>query len=271
MEHFYHEIVNSNDDWGVRFYYSQVDTHGYVPFHWHLDIEVVYVQSGQVSFNFAKQTIELNANQFIIIPSAMMHAVSNIANEAFVLQIPLAFISKFWDEPEDYLFRLDKTDNAYQEVAKLLADLGEIYRRQAVGYRLAFNAQLYAIMYEIFTKLADKGNTELGRTTRIKEVITYLNANFDQNLKVGTIAEMFSYHPNYLSHLFRQEMGMTVKDYLYQLRINKFYQELITTVDPVWELMERYQLTNKHVTLKRFKVTYGLTPLQVRKKATNDD
>ncbi|WP_225363960.1 cupin domain-containing protein [Levilactobacillus brevis] len=95
----HHENVISNLDIGIRFYESTVTTSGYVPFHWHGSIELVCVLAGQLTFQFDGVAHVIQANQFEVISSGVIHDVTNTPNHALVLQIPLPFIEKYVKDP----------------------------------------------------------------------------------------------------------------------------------------------------------------------------
>lgn len=69
---------------------------------------------------------------------------------------------------------------------------------------------------------------------------------------------------NYLSRLFKQQIGLTITDYIYKIRINAFYQDLIKTDKPISELMIKHGLNNAKTTRKTFKNIYNKLPSQIR-------
>ena len=46
----HHENIVPNLQPGVRFYFSNVTTNGYVPFHWHSSLEIITVVKGHLRF-----------------------------------------------------------------------------------------------------------------------------------------------------------------------------------------------------------------------------
>lgn len=56
---------------------------------------------------------------------------------------------------------------------------------------------------------------------RIRQVITYLNENYYQDLSLQSIADHFHIHKVYLSRSFKEETGNTLNSYLNYLRIEK--------------------------------------------------
>ena len=77
MDNLHHENVVVSTSIGIRFWRSEVNTRGYVPFHWHSSIELNYVPKGRLDYTINGQTVTVTKNQFIVIPSGVVHAVAN--------------------------------------------------------------------------------------------------------------------------------------------------------------------------------------------------
>lgn len=99
MDNLHHENVVVNTSIGIRFWRSEVSTRGYVPFHWHSSIELNYVPKGRLDYTINGQTVTVTKNQFIVIPSGVVHAVANQPNIGYVFQIPLRVIEPYIDHP----------------------------------------------------------------------------------------------------------------------------------------------------------------------------
>ncbi|MBC6499381.1 cupin domain-containing protein [Weissella confusa] len=64
------------------------------------------------------------------------------------------------------------------------------------------------------------------KTDHLKEVLGYINDHYAEQLPISELADMFSYNPNYLSRLFKQEIALSPVQYIYQVRLTHFYQDL---------------------------------------------
>ena len=62
---------------------------------------------------------------------------------------------------------------------------------------------------------------EVTQSEAISAIIRMVEAEFsDHELSIATISRRLSYHPKYLSHLFKKEMGVSFTEYLRDKRIN---------------------------------------------------
>lgn len=264
----HHENVISNLEMGVRFYESVVETNGYVPFHWHSSIELIYVMSGQFIFKFDGEAHVVQAQQFIVIPSGVVHDVTSTANKALVLQIPLDFMAQYCDDPANLNMILKApTDESYQKVVGLLNELNQINMRQKAGYLFDFGIILLMILKTVVLKFGTAESTKIRQdTSGLKDIITEINRHYTEPLRVSQLARKFGYNPSYLSRLFKQQIGITIVEYLYELRLSELYQDLIKTTLPIKGLMQKHGLTNERTAREMFKKMYGDLPKQVRLK-----
>lgn len=98
----------------------------------------------------------------------------------------------------------------------------------------------------------------------------YMNANFNNNISIDTIAENVQRSSSYLSRIFKESTGMTVNDYLIQLRIKRA-MELIQQQDlSIEEICREIGYANVSYFNKIFKARTGLTPGQYRQQQAAD-
>lgn len=266
MSNEHHENVVVNTNIGIRFWKSVTNASGYVPFHWHSSIEIVCVMKGRLTFHIAGQAYVVNPLEFIAVPSGIVHDVANVPNTAFVLQIPLTVIEPYIDHPENFVFYNGHKDNpAYQQIVKLIEKMGDNQRFQPRAYRFNNELLFIQILKLLFTRLATNQNA-LTPNSRIKDVIIYVNSHYQQPLTVSSLARRFGYNANYLSRLFKQQSGITLIKYIYEVRINHFYDDLLNSKISVKLLMRENGLSNEHTTRKIFKEMFGCLPNELRQK-----
>jgi DNA-binding NarL/FixJ family response regulator/AraC-like DNA-binding protein len=69
---------------------------------------------------------------------------------------------------------------------------------------------------------------ELGES--VSRTVDYLSRHFDEDLTVDAIAEIIDISSSHLAHLFRSEIGMSVRDYLTRVRVT-IAQDLLAHTD----------------------------------------
>ncbi|WP_127490602.1 AraC family transcriptional regulator [Paenibacillus glycanilyticus] len=96
--------------------------------------------------------------------------------------------------------------------------------------------------------------------------IDYMDSNFNNNISVDTVAEYVERSSSYLSRIFKESTGMTINDYLIQLRIKRATELLGQVNLSIEEICHEIGYANVSYFNKIFKARTGLTPGQYRQQ-----
>ena len=93
------------------------------------------------------------------------------------------------------------------------------------------------------------------------------------NLKISLnlLAEEFHLSPQYISQLFKSEIGVNFLTYLTNLRMERAKKLLLSTALPVSEVAEQSGYGDYRVFTKAFKKSEGVTPSQYRRDFLEGD
>lgn len=89
----------------------------------------------------------------------------------------------------------------------------------------------------------------------------------DDKVTIKMIADALFVNKNYLADTFKKETGLTLGDYLIQVKIYRAKVLLLTTTDKLYEISDRLGYRNPEYFSRVFKKETGLTPLQFRDQA----
>lgn len=93
--------------------------------------------------------------------------------------------------------------------------------------------------------------------------------NYHNNITLKTLSEAVNYSESYLSHLFSNELGVTIIEYLNRLRIEKAKIFLDTTSLKVYEIAIKVGFQNAEHFSRSFKKYVGMSPKKY-KQTSND-
>lgn len=267
-----HEIITDNHDVGVRVFVSR-ETAGFKALHWHHHLEIVLVLEGQVTFRFENQEIILKPNEFVAIGSGIIHSTTNEENTSLVLQVPVTYLNAYWKNCDFLTFNIpqtasEKSSASYQQIVACLREMTQVYVNKKPGYLLRFTGQMMEALYALITTYSISVAPEnITDQSRIKALLRYIHEHYDEPLTVKGLAEQFHYHPDYLSRYFKEQAGLPLTRYLYQLRLQYVYQDLIHGSTTIETVFLQHGITNKKLGMQLFKEQYGTTPLKIRKHA----
>lgn len=111
---------------------------------------------------------------------------------------------------------------------------------------------------------------EAGRySPEIALAIAYIRKNCMEGLSLNQLADYVHLSPNYLSNLFKKEVGYRLSDYVNELRIEKAKYLLLNTRERSHEIASELGFSDPAYFCKVFKKYTGLSPAEYRHMHTN--
>ncbi|MBD5455405.1 MAG: helix-turn-helix domain-containing protein [Lachnospiraceae bacterium] len=119
-------------------------------------------------------------------------------------------------------------------------------------------------------KSADRNmQTDLSSIKReIAMVVKYIEENTDKDLSLIMLADVVYLNPSYLSHLFRQQMKMTISEYIKDVRIGQCKKMLADPKYHIHEVARAVGYDNASYFTRFFKKMTGMTPQAYRQGLT---
>ena len=123
-------------------------------------------------------------------------------------------------------------------------------------------AAVYALIIDGAIELTNKVSKEQKRmnySPHVRKCVAYINKNLHKKLTVNSVAKYCKLSPDYLSHLFKSEMGVNLSSY-----INHQKLELSQTL--LWEGYDNEKIcytlgfSSQSHFISSFKKEYGITP-----------
>ena len=99
----------------------------------------------------------------------------------------------------------------------------------------------------------------------ITGITRYLQEHLAEEMSLSVLAEQFHLNPQYISQLFKSEIGVGFLAYLTNIRMEKSKKLLLSTSLSVAEVAEQAGYGDYRVFTKVFKKSEGITPSQYRR------
>ena len=98
------------------------------------------------------------------------------------------------------------------------------------------------------------------------DILQYIDHNYNKNLKLGTIAELFGYNSSYLGKVFHKSTGKSFNAYIDEVRIANSKLLLLNEEHKVYEIAQMVGYSNVNYFHKKFKKYVGMSPAEYRKQ-----
>ena len=99
----------------------------------------------------------------------------------------------------------------------------------------------------------------------ITGITRYLQDHLAEEISLSVLAEQFHLNPQYISQLFKSEIGVNFLAYLTNIRMEKAKKLLLSTSLSIAEVAEQSGYGDYRVFTKVFKKSEGITPSQYRR------
>ncbi|MDD5949096.1 MAG: AraC family transcriptional regulator [Lachnospiraceae bacterium] len=274
-----HEIIRINPELNMRYSVLTV-TNVYTAMHWHDSIEILYVTEGELSVTVNNKNYRLHRDDFIVIDRKTIHSTSNKRKTRYLLiQIPYSFLKQFIPNVDFIRFSgicsLLEKDNRdiLNSMRNTLSQLSYLYEHQYDGYHMRYFSLLFSFLDCLFTHYREElSSSEIKKTEkyieRLSLITEYVENHYQEPITLREAAQILSINPEYFSRFFKKYMGITFLEYVYSIRLQSAYQEIINTDLPIQEIQERNGFTSPKIFSRMFREQYGKTPREIRKSAS---
>jgi len=103
------------------------------------------------------------------------------------------------------------------------------------------------------------------RPHQVEHILRWIESNYAAPFRLDDMAKSLHLSPYHLSHLFKEETGISISDYIATRRIHQAVLLLTTTKKPISLIAEQIGFKNSSYFCKLFKSHIGTTPHQYRK------
>jgi len=104
------------------------------------------------------------------------------------------------------------------------------------------------------------------KVSQIRPAINYIDANYDKPITLADVAKVSHLSISRLAHIFKEQMGITIIDYLTSVRIERAKQLLLATDQNCTEICFEVGYNNQSYFTRTFKGLVGMTPRQFKSR-----
>ena len=156
-----------------------------------------------------------------------------------------------------------------QDKPNLIARLDRMYNEDDVEHYIINTTSIFQIkdfMMQLVEEFQAEAEKESGYSKVVSDVIDYIDAHYTEaDLGIEDIAEFVHLSSAHLSVLFKQETGVTLKQYIVSYRLELSKKLLANEHYKINEIAELCGYTNANYFAKAFKAATDQSPVEYRK------
>ena len=238
-----------------------------------IDYEMIVVTEGTLYIKYMNEEFTVEKGEYLILPP------SNSIREGF----KKAYCSFYWlhftvdlgafparirieDAPAYqragcFLMPQSALVPRSEKIAVQMKQLQDLTRNDYPDITL--NALTTAIVTELFGQLSAEHTLEadpIGKNQIYSDIVDYVHRNISRNIKISEIADSFGYSAKYLSHLFTEIRGISLKQFIMAQKMETASFYLTDSDASISEIAEKLGFSDVHNFSRAFKGATGLSP-----------
>ena len=269
-------------DFPIEFHH--VDHHHprfHMPYHWHIEYEIVYVLQGGLTLSLNEDTVQARAGDIVFIRDGIVHGGApqdqETVYECIVFDMKkLLHRSQCTGERVSKILEHELLINKYipgetHDVPQMIAALFTAMKEAREGYELIVTGMLYSFIGAVLQHgLCHAPNAALRESSRrrvmqLKKTFQLIDNAYDQPLTLGDLAAAAGLTPNYFCRFFQKITNRSPIDYLNHYRIEAACIRLAHSGESITEIALATGFNDISYFIKTFRKYKGISPLKYQK------
>lgn len=276
MDAEYELSSRGNDSFPFEYYYLDSDHPRYVmPYHWHMDQELVRVISGELTLYVGNMRLDLQGGDCVLVPPGAIHGslppaglyecVVFDASRLFPEGSPnLKAVRSFWDRRNESPLVIRKGSECSNE-AELFFSAVEGKEGSVTGRLMQATGALLSIFGHFYDTDSHLPSSHKEKSDRIKKVIVYIRQHYVSQITLDDLSLAAGINKEYLCREFKAAIGLSPIKFLIEYRIERSKKVLLSSDGSVTEAALSSGFSDISYYIKKFTSLNGCTPLQYRR------
>ena len=257
--------------------------------HIHNEFELFLVLRGEGVAKIKSHTYDIKEGDIYLINSGEVHSYArNPANDILdskkdtaplflFAQISNHCLREYFPQIRTTVFnscnlRDYLSEDEVKEVTNLLVSSAKAYFLEENLYPLKVLGNISKVIMRCYQKVpyeiiseAQKNNLKQ-KNLRIERIISYIDANFETQIRLQDLAEQENLSPTHFSHLFTSLFGVTFQDYVNIKRMEQCIRLMPNKEKTLLEISYESGFSDPKYMNRMFIKHYGYTPKEYRRR-----
>jgi len=213
-------------------------------FHWHDFMELSCVTRGTGRYEIEDKVFTVRPGDIVIINNIERHRVTYRASDPLYETVmhfapellcprdasglDARFLQLFLYDGATFSNKPELHGRTRGEIARLVSDIRREYRDRRPWHQPMIKAKLLTLVTCLMRecRVAETGDPRMltvrrRNIARLERILAHVRKGFREPIHLKDIAKRFSMNPSYFSDYFRQNLGITFREYLAQVRVQE--------------------------------------------------
>ncbi|WP_088008857.1 helix-turn-helix transcriptional regulator [Indiicoccus explosivorum] len=233
------------------------------------DLQLVMVVSGSLTIETNSRYYPLEEKDLLVINRNQLYQADGRAgNRVLTVSVSGQYLDRYYaayrnSRFECYSREIDMgREKLVKTIRKLLAETLVSHYQQEETHQLAIQSNISSILIILARGFKHRASSLEKVSTsdyRLKQIIQFVEDNYEQPITLSETADRFHLSAGYLSRYFKQETGIGFNRFLMEIRLAHAVKDLLYTTKPIAQIAMNNGFPNTGSLAKLFKETYGET------------
>lgn len=247
--------------------------------HWHDDIEMMYILSGEIQYNINGEIITIRQGNGVFINARQMHFgfSTNKTECTFIcirihpmllctnVQYEKDFVASILNSPNIRYIPFVKEVEWHNQLLELIPLMNNVKNSTAAPLKIqSYFLQMWALIYEHTPSTSNnRGNN--ADFSALKDMIGFIQRNYTERITLSDISSSAAIGQSKCCKLFSKYLGQTPNSYLIDYRLQNCAELLQNTDMSITEIAFATGFCSGSYLTEAFRRKYGLTPTSYKK------
>lgn len=237
--------------------------------HFHQYTEIFFVMNGTGTFTVENKTFPIHKNDIIIVnPHIYHHEDSSIEGALEYIALGIDGFTMTYDQ--QYVPYIHQNFDRYRHELELcLNQLLQESQNKEYGYENIcqnfLKIIILKIMRHIHNSIYNSNTKSLPFNREVSRIKEYIDTNYFENITLDSLANQTNLNKFYISHLFKDALGISPINYLNSKRLSVCKTLLKTSSLSISEISETVGFSSQSYFTQTFKKFTNMTPNQYRR------
>ncbi|MEH6942000.1 AraC family transcriptional regulator [Bacillus sp. JJ722] len=271
-------IPYSDPDWlhSIEYTYISKTILGYIPLHWHVELQFVVVKSGTIDLHILGRKIPISKGEGSFINSGVVHEIhGKTSNASFIcwnIGIPLfdkhiqtKYILPLIQEGSTPYVILNPRNERHINIIEAILTTFDTFNAQEKGFEMVITSQYLLCLKELLNEVTFHSTNDYPiYDQRVKMIIEYIHTNYQLQITLEKLAEITFLSKSETIRLFKKHVGRTPFNYILDYRLERSINLLIGTRSTITEISNECGFSSVSYFIEKFKRAYHTTPKKYR-------